>query len=173
MITESLGKQFLWSIHVCVYYFALLGSCSHCIACCRKNGRQNEMGKELRESTGNRAATVMATGDRSRPQGIHSRGKSIFFRNPCSKSYHFWLYELKHETHMFLFPYLLQYLKSTLIKQPCDRLLSACADRQLLHEGQLTLIGSYNSYVNRSKISKLYRCGSQFLVGLVVYLYGV
>lgn len=37
------------------------------------------MGKELRESTGNCAATVMATGDRSRPQGIHSRGKSILF----------------------------------------------------------------------------------------------
>lgn len=35
-----------------------------------------------------------------------------------------------------------EYLKSTLIKQPCDRLLSACADRQLLHEGQLTLIES-------------------------------
>lgn len=161
MITESLGKQFLWSIHVCVYYFALLGSYSHCIACCRKNGRQNEMGKELRESTGNCAATVMATGDRSRPQGIHSRGKSIlfFFLNPCSKSYDFWFYELMRR--MYLFPYLLQYLKSTLIKQPCDRLLAACADRQLLHEGQLTLIGSYNSYVNRSKISKFYRCGSQ------------
>lgn len=79
MITEFLGKQFLWSVHVCVYYFALLGSCIHCIACCRKNGRQNEMGKELRESTGNCAATVMATGDWSRPQGIHSRGKSILF----------------------------------------------------------------------------------------------
>lgn len=161
MITEFLGKQFLWSVHVCVYYFALLGSCIHCFACCRKNGRQNEMGKELRESTGNCAAIVMATGDRSRPQGIHSRGKSIlfFFKNPCSKSYDFWFYELMRR--MFLFPYLLQYLKSTLIKQPCDRLLSACADRQLLHEGQLTLIGSYNSYVNRSKISKFYRCGSQ------------
>lgn len=162
MITESLGKEFLWSVHVCVYYFALLGSCIHCIACCRKNGRQNEMGKELRESTGNRAATVMATGDRSRPQGIHSRGKSIlffFFLNQCSKSYDFWFYELMRR--MYLFPYLLQYLKSTLIKQPCDRLLAACADRQLLHEGQLTLIGSYNSYVNRSKISKFYRCGSQ------------
>lgn len=125
------------------------------------------MGKELRESTGNCAATVMATGDRSRPQGIHSRGKSIFFKsifkivtlNPCSKSYDFWFYELMRR--MYLFPYLLQYLKSTLIKQPCDRLLAACADRQLLHEGQLTLIGSYNSYVNRSKISKFYRCGSQ------------
>lgn len=35
-----------------------------------------------------------------------------------------------------------EYLKSTLIKQPCDRLLAACADRQLLHEGQLTLIES-------------------------------
>lgn len=35
----------------------------HCIVCYRKDGRQNEMGKELRESTGNRAATVMATGD--------------------------------------------------------------------------------------------------------------
>lgn len=107
------------------------------------------------------------------PRVFIPEASPFFFRNPCSKSYHFWLYELKHETHMFLFPYLLQYLKSTLIKQPCDRLLSACADRQLLHEGQLTLIGSYNSYVNRSKISKLYRCGSQFLVGLVVYLYGV
>lgn len=84
---------------------------------------------------------------------------SFFFLNPCSKSYDFWFYELMRR--MFLFPYLLQYLKSTLIKQPCDRLLAACADRQLLHEGQLTLIGSYNSYVNRSKISKFYRCGSQ------------
>lgn len=98
---------------------------------------------------------------------------SPFFLNPFSKSYHFWLYELMHETHMFLFPYLLQYLKSTLIKQPCDRLLAACADRQLLHEGQLTLIGSYNSYVNRSKIIKPYRRGSQVLVGLIVYLCGV
>lgn len=35
-----------------------------------------------------------------------------------------------------------EYLKSTLLKQPCDRLLAACADRQLLHEGQLTLIES-------------------------------
>lgn len=49
--------------YIIVYYFALLGSCIHGIACCRKNGRQNEMGKELRESTGNRAATVVATGD--------------------------------------------------------------------------------------------------------------
>lgn len=66
--------------YIIVYYFALLGSCIHGIACCRKNGRQNEMGKELRESTGNRAATVMATGDRSRPQGIHSRGNCIFLK---------------------------------------------------------------------------------------------
>ncbi|XP_022302938.2 uncharacterized protein LOC111110642 isoform X2 [Crassostrea virginica] len=35
-----------------------------------------------------------------------------------------------------------EYLKSTLLKQPCERLLAACADRQLLHEGQLTLIES-------------------------------
>ncbi|XP_061178833.1 uncharacterized protein LOC133187464 isoform X2 [Saccostrea echinata] len=33
-----------------------------------------------------------------------------------------------------------EYLKPTLLKQPCDHLLLTCPDRQLLHEGQLTLI---------------------------------
>lgn len=158
--------------YIIVYYFALLGSCIHGIACCRKNGRQNEMGKELRESTGNRAATVMATGDWSRPQGIHSRGNCIFLKS-IFKIVTLLVVWNDAWDPMFLFPYFLQYLKSTLIKQPCDRLLAACADRQLLHEGQLTLIGSYNSYVNRSKIIKPYRRGSQVLVGLIVYLCGV
>ncbi|XP_069141397.1 uncharacterized protein [Argopecten irradians] len=34
-----------------------------------------------------------------------------------------------------------EYLKNTLLKQPCERLL-ACPQRQLLHEGQLTLVES-------------------------------
>ncbi|XP_062585090.1 uncharacterized protein LOC134246745 isoform X3 [Saccostrea cucullata] len=33
-----------------------------------------------------------------------------------------------------------EYLKSTLLKQPCEHLLLTCPDRQLLLEGQLTLI---------------------------------
>lgn len=75
---------------------------------------------------------------------------------------------------MVLFPYHLQYLKSTLLKQPCDRLLAACADRQLLHEGQLTLIGNYNSYMNSCKIGNSYRFGSILiiLVCLIVFLIG-
>ncbi|XP_048740548.1 uncharacterized protein LOC125654600 isoform X4 [Ostrea edulis] len=35
-----------------------------------------------------------------------------------------------------------EYLRSTLSKQPCERLLAACVDRQLLREGQLALIES-------------------------------
>lgn len=90
----------------------------------------------------------------------------------CSKYFYFWLYELMRL--VVLFPYHLQYLKSTLLKQPCDRLLAACADRQLLHEGQLTLIGNYNSYMNSCKIGNSYRFRSIIiiLVGLIVYLMG-
>lgn len=40
----------------------------------------------------------------------------------------------------------LQYLKNALLKQPCERLL-ANPTRQLLHEGQLTLVGKLMLYL--------------------------
>jgi hypothetical protein len=50
----------------------------------------------------------------------------------------------------------LQYLKSTLLRQPCEKLLG-CPTRQLLHEGPLTLVGKYYNISCRLKEARLYR----------------
>lgn len=51
----------------------------------------------------------------------------------------------------------LQFLKATLHRQPCERLL-ASPKRQLLHEGPLTLLGRLISFVMNKSGNRAHMC---------------